>query len=116
MKRTLFVLAAAPFLTLTLAHVPAWSNINPAASYGSPSAGTLPDRTIRIDPSTKYANVTVYETVRFLVQGADGRESSFDWRFDTFGTPIVPLAAIAPPEFPRTGAVSIYVGRSASRD
>lgn len=116
MKRMLLALAAAPFLTLTLAQAPVWGNTNPAQNYGSPSAGTLPDRTIRIHPSTKYANVTVYETVRFLVQGPDGRESSFDWRFDTFGTPIVPLAAIAPMEFPHKGAVSIYVGRSASRD
>lgn len=114
MKRTLIALAAVPLFAF--AAVPAYANFNASPNFGSPSAGAIPDKIIRIGTSTKYANVAPFQTVRFVARGADGNESSFEWRFNTFGPQIIPLADIAPRDYIGNRSVRIYVSRPPSND
>lgn len=107
MKRILLALACATFLAA--APMASWSNAHASPDYGSLATGAVPDRTITIRDSTKYVNVTKFETIRFLVRGADGRESNFVWRFDTLGVPIFPLKDIAPAGLLGNQSPRVYV-------
>lgn len=59
---------------------------------GRISHDASPDRTIVIDGSAKWVNVTGGKTVRFVAG-----DQSFDWLFDTFlSSPVFDLREIAP--------------------
>jgi hypothetical protein len=58
---------------------------------GSPATSTAADYTVHIAPDTKYVNVKLGDTVRFV---AGGKE--FTWFFDAENVWAVDLAQIAP--------------------
>lgn len=63
-----------------------------AGRYGTPLHDVAAvDRTIVIEPGTKWVNVNRNETVRFLAG-----DKSFTWRFDTLNQSVVELDKIAP--------------------
>ena len=78
-------------------------------NYGTPIAAEAAERTIHICESTRTVGVDKFDTVRFVVRSADGRETSFGWRFDTFGLPVVPLNEIAPAGTIGDRTVLVYV-------
>jgi hypothetical protein len=80
--------------------------VNP--NLGTPVHAESFDRQIEIGPGTRWANVTRNETVKFVLVNGDGSKSSFVWRFDTLGTPVIDLNALAPAG---AQAVKIYVAR-----
>jgi len=57
---------------------------------GSPASPTQASRSITIEPTTRYVNVTGGETVQFIVNG-----KAFAWHFDGPAT-LVELNRIAP--------------------
>lgn len=79
------------------------SGIKDPIGTAAPEAAA--QRTITISPTTKYVNVERWEVVKFVVDG-----KSFTWHFDTLGTPIFELAAIAPKDI-NVGKVVAYVQR-----
>lgn len=72
------------------------------APYGYAAKGTA-DRTVVLDGSSRYVNVTRLETVEIDVGG-----KRFVWKFDTFGTPNFPLAKIAPSGL-KVDGIQVYV-------
>ena len=69
--------------------------------YGEPAPAVTPDETVRLRPNSHWVNVRYGEIVRFVTQGVNGTERSFDWWFDV--SPEVTsfyLRKIAPPDFP----------------
>jgi hypothetical protein len=69
--------------------------------YGEPAPAVRPDKTVRLRPNSHWVNVRYGEIVRFVTQGVNGTERSFDWWFDV--SPEVTsfyLRKIAPPDFP----------------
>jgi hypothetical protein len=69
--------------------------------YGEPAPAVRPDQTVRLRPNSHWVNVRYGEIVRFVTQGVNGTERSFDWWFDV--SPEVTsfyLRKIAPPDFP----------------
>ena len=75
---TFFGLAAAAVLA-----GPTFAIDRPAGYwYGTRVQAANADRVIRIDPTTRWVNVTQNETVKFVVRTSSGREESFVWRFD----------------------------------
>ena len=91
----------------------AWSA---TSSGGSPAAGTLPDRVIRITDQTRYVNVMRFETIRFVLSDAQGRENNFDWRFDQFDRRVFPLSDIAPSGTLANRSVQVYIQRDPPSD
>jgi len=79
------------------------------ASLGSPMDPAQAEFTITIKDSTRYVNVWKFDTVNFVVRAADGRETSFGWRFDTFREPIFSLSEIAPAGSLGSRRVEVYV-------
>ena len=78
--------------------------------------GWTPDRVIRVTDRTRYINVMRFETVRFLIGDAQGREQSFDWRFDQFERRVFPLSDIAPSGMLGNRAVQVYIQRDPPSD
>lgn len=73
----------------------------PAKIYGEPAPAVTPDRTVRLRPKSHWVNVRYGEIVRFVAQGSNGSEWSFDWWFDA--SPEVTsfdLSKVAPAGFP----------------
>ena len=50
--------------------------------YGTPAEGRSADRIVRVSDSARSINVAYGETVTFVVNGENGSERSFAWRFD----------------------------------
>lgn len=79
---------------LTLVGTSLSANAAPIADpYGVPATGSLVDRVVRIDASTRSIQVARFERVRF--EFADG-SPSVQWYFDTLGHPVFDLDQIAP--------------------
>jgi hypothetical protein len=76
--------------------------------YGVPAAGSLVDRVIRIDASTRSIQVARFERVRF--EFADG-SPSVQWYFDTLGHPVFDLNQIIPKQAANQ-KVKVYVAFS----
>lgn len=79
----------------------------------SPAFGTAlhegrADREIRVGADTRWVNVNDGETIKFIVDTAEGPRS-FLWRFDTTTESVVELKRIAPAGMVG-GNVRIYVG------
>ena len=85
---------------------PAFANHPPASpNLGSPVHDARADRTVTLDSSTKWVNVTGGETVKFVAGG-----KSFSWSFDTYGTaPVFDLDRIAPAGVLSGSTVKVYV-------
>ena len=83
-----FVVAAPAFAD----HPGADANLGTPIHDGRISYNASPDRTIVVDGSSKWINVTGGKTVRFVAG-----DQSFDWMFDTFlSSPVFDLGDIAP--------------------
>ena len=85
-------------------------------SFGSPTPESEASRTIAIADSTRHVNVDRYETVRFVIKDATGRESSFAWHFNAFGSRVFQLSEIAPAGFLGNREVRVYVARQPPED
>jgi hypothetical protein len=95
MKATRTHLVSLIALAAVVASAPGLAN-HPSVSpfYGSPVHGSAKslDRSIAIDSSTRWVNVTGGETIQFRVGG-----ESFLWHFDTYNySPVFDLREIAP--------------------
>lgn len=75
---------------------------NQQAPYGYVATDAA-TRTVNIDSTTRYLNVTRFDTVKINVGG-----KSVTWKFDTLGTPSFPLASI----IPEAKGVTVYVAES----
>lgn len=78
-----------------------------AASHTDRFGNAVPvsgkQRTIELQPGTRYLNIEQGQTLKFIVQG-----KAFAWNFDTFGTPVFNLAEIAPKDVD-VGNVKVYI-------
>lgn len=74
-----------------------------ATYYGHALPADTAEREVRLAPSTRFVNVTHWESVRFV---KDGR--AFDWKFDSVTTESFPLARIAPAGWD-VGQVQVYM-------
>jgi hypothetical protein len=86
----------------------------PAA--GTAATGTNPDRILRVTEHTKYVTVMPFETVRFVIRDAAGKESSFDWRFDSYGSRVFQLADIAPSGLLGNRSIEVWIQRAPPQD
>ena len=71
------------------------------SAYGSPAEPDSAERIVRVSPSLRSVTVAYGETVKFIVDGENGSERSFAWRFD--GSPAlthVDLSEVAPTDLP----------------
>jgi hypothetical protein len=69
--------------------------------YGTPTQPDSADRIVRLSGRLRSVNVAYGETVKFIVNDANGAERSFAWRFDV--SPVlthVNLSDVAPADFP----------------
>jgi Heavy-metal resistance protein CzcE len=70
-------------------------------AYGSPAEPDSADRIVRVSRSLHSVNVAHGETVKFVVDGENGSERSFTWRFDV--SPVLThldLSEVAPADLP----------------
>jgi len=86
MKSTLALAAASWFISLS-----ATAQNAPDLFRGGPANVAQAQRTIVIDPNTRWVNVTQGETIRFVAGG-----SEFAWRFDGRGSRSFDLQQAAP--------------------
>jgi len=110
MKQLVLSIAA---LTLAAASLSAGAAMKPADLLGEPAQApsldraivtAVADRTIAIDDSTRWVNVTHFEVVRFV---SNGRE--FTWYFDGVAQPgAIDLSQLAPAGFV-DHSVTVYV-------
>jgi hypothetical protein len=100
--------AAAAALLLALASMVAADAAQPPAS--GLSTGFVPDRVVRISPTTRYVNAEPFETIRFVSHAGGSSETSFDYSFSIYDARVFPLAQIAPSGFP-AGTVQVYLSR-----
>ena len=80
-----------------------------ASVYGTPAQVDFADRIVRLGPDSRSINVAYGETVKFIVNGTNGLERSFAWRFDV--SPVlthVDLSDVAPADLPAQN-VHIFV-------
>ena len=80
-----------------------------ASVYGTPAQVDFADRIVRLGPDSRSINVAYGETVKFIVNGTNGLERSFAWRFDV--SPVlthVDLSDVAPADLPAQN-VRIFV-------
>src|SRR5262245_30048510 len=110
------LILAATAIVLAGAGHSAWAGDAGAALAGSTTAAATPDRVIRITDRTRYVNVSRYETVRFVIAGPPGKESSFDRRFDQNDQRVFPLSDIAPSNFLGGRSIQVYVQRDPPSD
>jgi hypothetical protein len=71
------------------------------SAYGTPAEPGSAERIVRVSPSLRSVTVAYGETVKFIVDGENGSERSFAWRFD--GSPVlthVDLSEVAPAHLP----------------
>jgi Heavy-metal resistance protein CzcE len=71
------------------------------SAYGTPAEPDSADRIVRVSPSLRSVTVAYGETVKFIVDGENGSERSFAWRFDV--SPVlthVDLSEVAPAHLP----------------
>jgi hypothetical protein len=74
---------------------------NHASVYGTPARPDSADRIVRLSRSSQSVNVAYGETVNFIVNGENGAERSFAWRFDVSpGLSHVDLSDVAPADLP----------------
>ena len=69
--------------------------------YGTPAEPDSADRIVRVSRSLHSVDVAYGETVKFIVDGENGSERSFTWRFDV--SPVlthVDLSEVAPADLP----------------
>jgi hypothetical protein len=77
--------------------------------YGTPAEADSADRIVRVSRSLHSVNVAYGETVKFIVDGENGSERSFTWRFDV--SPVlthVDLSEVAPADLPERN-VRVFV-------
>jgi len=81
--------------------------------FGTPVDPDRVERTLRLRPGARWANVAYGESVRFVVRDRDGSDRSLAWRFDV-GPDVtyVDLRNLAPAGFP-LDSVRVYVGPDA---
>lgn len=106
MKTSLRIPLASLAVAVALgAAVPAFAH-HPSASAraGTPIHDGAADRTIIIDPDTRWVNVDNGETVKFVVG-----DKSFAWRFDTLNQTVVDLSRIAPAGMLLDRSIKAYV-------
>jgi len=72
---------------------------------GSPSV----DRTIVINPKTKWVNANAGETIKFVVKEADDKDQSFTVHFDTLEQTVGNLNDVAP-SGTLDHPIKVYVG------
>lgn len=110
MQRHFRFAAAFAGLLVAMAAAPAALANHPATNpyYGTPMHQGPTDRTIVIDASTKWVNVTDGETIRFVTRQPDGQKS-FVWRFDTYAWIVFDLARIAPAGMLGDRSIEVYV-------
>ena len=92
----------------TIAPLSSLQHENPSA-YGAPAQGDFADRVVQLGPHLHSINVAYGETVKFIVNGTNGLERSFAWRFDV--SPVlthVDLSDVAPADLPAQN-VRIFV-------
>jgi len=65
-----------------------------ADHFGSLTPAKNADRTVVLQPDTKYVNVERGEIITLVY-----KDKSFTWKFDTFGLPTIRLSEIAPGDF-----------------
>jgi hypothetical protein len=79
------------------------------STFGTPVQSQKVDRTVHVEPHSRWANVNYGETVRFVAQSGDGSEKSFAWRFNVSPeVNSVDLSTVAPANFPRS-ELRVYV-------
>ncbi|CAM3790465.1 CzcE family metal-binding protein [Roseateles saccharophilus] len=77
--------------------------------YGSAASTAEAERTIEILPTTRFINVTRFETVRLAIK--EGNEVKYVvWRFDTLSLQPFDLGTVVPSLAARS--VKVYVARS----
>jgi hypothetical protein len=82
----------------------------PAGLYGTPAQPDSTARIVRLSGSSHWVNVAYGETVNFIVDGSNGSERSFAWRFDVSpDLNHVDLHDVAPADFPSRN-VRVFVG------
>ena len=113
MKSKILVLAC---VVLIGALAPAARGASTPGDFGSQVQGSAASRTITIMDSTRYVNVDRFETVRFVIRDATGRESGFAWHFNTFGGRVFQLSEIAPAGFLGERDIRVYVARQPPED
>ena len=105
-----FVLTAVSGLALSSAiaqGAPSLGNIKDPWGYAVPDS--YAERTITIDPKTRWVNVTRMEAIRFVVtQG--GAQKTFTWRFDTLPRRTFSLNEAVPAGILGQQQVMVYVG------
>ena len=70
-------------------------------AYGTPAEPDSADRIVRVSRSLQSVNVAYGETVKFVVDGENGSERSFTWRFDVSpALTHVDLSEVAPADLP----------------
>ena len=70
-------------------------------AYGTPAEADSPDRIVRLSRGLHSLNVAYGETVKFVVDGENGSERSFTWRFDVSpALTQVDLSEVAPADLP----------------
>ena len=71
------------------------------SAYGTPAQPDSADRIVRVSRSLRSVNVAYGETVKFIVDGENGSERSFTWRFDVSpAMSHVDLSEVAPADVP----------------
>ena len=90
MKKTMLSLTVVTSI-LCASAMPSIAGTGRIDLLGSPAPATVADYTVRIAPDTRYVNVKLGDTVKFV---AGGKE--FTWSFDSERAWAVDLAQIAP--------------------
>jgi hypothetical protein len=83
---------------------PSHASLLAASKFGSRAETSAAMKTVRVEPSTRYINVSHFDQVRLV----DQKGQSFTWKFDTLDEMKFPLTAIAPSGFDAARAV-VYV-------
>jgi hypothetical protein len=69
--------------------------------YGTPAQPDSADRIVRLSGGSRSVNVAYGETVKFIVNGENGAERTFAWRFDVSpALTHVDLGDVAPADLP----------------
>lgn len=80
-----------------------------ASIFGTPASTAEVERTIEILPTTRWINVTRFETVRLAIR--DGNEAKYViWRFDTLSFTPFDLSQAIPSLAARS--IKVFVGAS----
>jgi hypothetical protein len=89
-----------PMVVATTANLSTLRNEQANAALGTPVEEASSDRIIKLGPHSHWVNVLYGESVQFVVQGDNGQERSFAWKFDVSPEVTkVDLSKVAPAQF-----------------